>query len=107
MTGAAYGKAQFKTAENKEAFEYKDATKPYEFQSTSAMSGSGSNLPLAARDSEKPDSNDEAQTAPRPYKAPPITGGEDMPIGDGVWVLMVLATVYAFGKLRHRWHPVP
>jgi len=94
MAAVTYGQAQFKTAEDKTAFEYKDATQPYKFQSTSTMSGSGSNLPIAARDGAKPESNNQSQGPGKPYKAPPIHGGEDMPVGDGVWVLMLLATAF-------------
>lgn len=99
---AAFSQAKFKTAEDKEAFEHINATEPYEFKSTSTMSGSGSNLPIAARNSAMPDSNEQAQSPRRPYKAPPITGGEDMPVGDGVWVLLLMAMLFCGVKYLRR-----
>ncbi len=99
---AAFSQAKFKTAEDKEAFEHINVTEPYEFKSTSTMSGSGSNLPIAARNSAMPDSNEQAQSPRRPYKAPPITGGEDMPVGDGVWVLLLMAMLFCGVKYLRR-----
>ena len=99
---AAFSQAKFKTAEDKEAFEHINVTEPYEFKSTSTMSGSGSNLPIAARNSAMPDSNEQAQSPRRPYKAPPITGGEDMPVGDGMWVLLLMAAGYLIYRVRTR-----
>ena len=99
---AAFSQAKFKTAEDKEAFEHINVTEPYEFKSTSTMSGSGSNLPIAARNSAMPDSNEQAQSPRRPYKAPPITGGEDMPLGDGMWVLLLMAMLFCGVKYLRR-----
>lgn len=99
---AAFSQAKFKTAEDKEAFEHINVTEPYEFKSTSTMSGSGSNLPIAARNSAMPDSNEQAQSPRRPYKAPPITGGEDMPVGDGMWVLLLMAMLFCGVKYLRR-----
>ena len=87
------------------------------FRSTCTMPSSGSNYsstPMLNADgtaTQSYESTSESSGAPSksgPHKAPPITGGEDMPIGDGVWVLLFLAIGYvAFGKLRRRWHVVP
>ena len=101
MAVATYGQeAKFKTSEDKEAFEHIDATKPYEFQSTSTMSGSGSTLPIAARNGMSAENDNQTPNPKQPRKAPPITGGDDMPVGDGVWVMMMLALGYAGWMMR-------
>ena len=99
---AAFGQAKFKTAENKEAFEHQVGKMYYEFYSTSTMKGSGSSLPVAARNGMELGKTNQEQSSQGPHKAPPITGGEDMPVGDGVWVLLLLAMCYAFGKWRYQ-----
>ena len=104
MAVATFGKdAKFKTSEDKEAFEHIDATKPYEFQSTSTMSGSGSSLPIAARNGKSVENDTQTPNPKQPRKAPPITGGDDMPVGDGVWVLLLMAAGYAGWMMRREW----
>ena len=100
---AAFSQAKFKTAEDKEAFEHINVTEPYEFKSTSTMSGSGSNLPIAARNSAMPDSNEQAQAPSGPRKVgPPTPGGDPTPVGDGVWALLLMAAGYLIYRVRTR-----
>ena len=104
--------AQFKTAEDKQAFEYKDATKPYEFHSTSALAGSGSSLPIAAQSGVVISGNTPGENSSagvhggirRIGGSGSGTGGngaeenedpQETPIGDGMWVLAILAAAYA------------
>ena len=49
MAAVAFGQAQFKTSENKAAFDYQVGKTHFEFYSTSTLAGSGSSLPIAAR----------------------------------------------------------
>ena len=97
--------------------------------SISPLMHSGSRLPIAARNgvivgSTSPDDNTSnggvghhGNTRRGKMDDDPF-GGETIgdvnnpqepgtPIGDGMWVLMMLAMGYAFGKLRRRWHFVP
>ena len=119
MTAAGYSQAQFKNKENKTAFEHVDATEQYEFQSTSAMSGSGSNLPMAARNgftvgANNPSDNSSAGTSARgPRRAKmdedeeidintPGQGGSQAPVGDGMWMLLIIAAGYAGWMMLRR-----
>lgn len=116
----ASSKAQFKTSENKQAFEHKVATKPYEFQSTSTMAGSGSSLPISARNgftvgADSPEDNNSSSDG-RPgqrriggsgsgtggNEAEENTDPQETPVGDGMWVLLLLAAGFAFGKWRYQ-----
>ena len=46
--------------------------------------------------------NEDADLTADRRKAPPITGGEDMPVGEGLLVLMILTMVYTISKLTIR-----
>ena len=118
MLPLASSKAQFKTSENKQAFSHHDATKAYEFQSTSTMAGSGSNLPISARNgftvgaNSPEDNNSSSDGRPGPRRiggSGSGTGGneaeeshdpQETPIGSGVWLLMALA--FGYGVYRKR-----
>ena len=118
MLPLASSKAQFKTNENKQAFEHQDATQQFEFQSTSTMAGSGSSLPIAARNgltvgANSPDdySSNGAHGPRRIGGSGSGTGGneaeeshdpQETPVGEGMWVMMLLAMCYAFGKWRYQ-----
>ena len=116
----ASSKAQFMTSENKQAFSHHDATKAYEFQSTSTMAGSGSSLPISARDgftvgaNSPEDNNSSSDGRPGPRRiggSGSGTGGneaeenddpQETPIGDGMWVMMLLALTYCAYVARNR-----
>ena len=110
MTTVAYGQAQFKTSEDKEAFDHKVGQTCFDFQSTSTMMESGSNLPIAARNGLTIDSAvdedllAEAQAIRRSRKAVgPTTPDDDpTPVGEGIWVLLLMAAGFAFGKWRYQ-----
>lgn len=115
----ASSKAQFKTSENKQAFEHNVVTKPYEFQSTSTMAGSGSHLPLSVRNgltigADSPDDYSSSVVTHGPRRIGGSGSGTDgneaeeshdpqeTPVGDGMWVLLLMAMCYAFGKWRYQ-----
>ena len=121
VTAQAQPRAQFKTSENKTAFEHQVGKAHFEFYSTSAMTGSGSSLPLAARNgltigANTPDDNmpsggvrgpRRAKAEDDPFGGQTIDDTSDplepgTPVGDGVWVLLLMALSYAFGKWRYQ-----
>jgi hypothetical protein len=116
-------KAQFKTSENKQAFEHHVATEQFEFQSTSTMAGSGSTLPIAARNgltigANSPDDYSSSGGAHGPRRiggSGSGTGGneaeeshdpQETPVGDGVWVMMLLAVGYAWYRKWREWRKI-
>ena len=119
MAVVAFGQAQFKTSENKTAFEHQVGKAHFEFYSTSTMMESGSRLPLAARNgltigANTPDDNTpsggvrgprRAKAEDDPFGGQTIDDTSDplepgTPIGEGMWVLLLMAMCYAFGKWR-------
>jgi len=121
MAAAMFGQAQFKTAENKTAFDNSLNKTHFEFYSTSTLKGSGSSLPIAARNgftigANTPDDNSSSGGAggPRrgkkdedPFGGETIGGTSDplepgTPIGEGMWVLLLLAAGFAGYKTRMR-----
>lgn len=110
--------AQFKTSENKQAFEHQVATEQFEFQSTSTMAGSGSTLPIAARNgltigANSPEDDPSTYVTRRPRRiggsgsdtegneAEESHDPQETPVGDGMWVMMLLAVWYA-GWMMYR-----
>ena len=121
VTAQAQPKAQFKTSENKTAFEHQVGKAHFEFYSTSTMMESGSRLPLAARNgltigANTPDDNTpsggvrgprRAKAEDDPFGGQTIDDTSDplepgTPIGEGMWVLLLMAMGYAFGKWRYQ-----
>ena len=110
MTAVAFGQAKFKTAEDKEAFDYQVGKSYFDFYTTSTMMESGSKLPIAARNGLTIDSAvdedllAEAQAIRRSRKAVgPTTPDDDpTPVGEGIWVLLLMAAGFAFGKWRYQ-----
>ncbi len=123
MAAVTFGQAQFKTRENKAAFDYQVGKTHFDFYSTSTMTGSGSSLPLAARNglsigAENPDDNAAAGIlayGPRRAKAEDSLFDDDdiggtskpqepgTPVGDGTWVMLVMAMGFAgWMTLRRR-----
>jgi len=116
MLPLASSKAQFKTSENKQAFEHQVATEQFEFQSTSTMAGSGSNLPIAARNGLKIGANSPDDYSSNEAHGPRRIGGsgsgtegndaeeshdpQETPVGDGMWVLLLMAVGYAMCRKR-------
>lgn len=78
------------------------------FQSTSTMPSSGStysSTPMLGSDGVAAynDASAEAQAPSGPRKTPPPTpSGDPTPVGDGVWVMMLMAVVYLSYKTRMR-----
>ena len=119
-TAQAQPKAEFKNSQNEAAFSSQYVpTTHYVAKSTSTLMESGSSLPMAARNgltigANTPDDNMPAYArSARPRKD--VGGGsgtendddpddpeEPYPVGDGVWVMMLLAMCYAFGKWRYQ-----
>jgi hypothetical protein len=123
MLPLASSKAQFKTSENKQAFEHNVVTKPYEFQSTSTMAGSGSHLPLSVRNgltigADSPDDYSSSVVTHGPRRisgSGSDTGGneaeeshdpQETPVGDGMWVLLILAAGYAWYRKWREWRKI-
>lgn len=85
--------------------QYNSQKPEYEFQSTSAMVGSGSSLPQAALEGTHTtyDIGAEKQAnhmGPRKVSPGSNTGDPGAtPIGEGIWVLMLLVCGYAGTKL--------
>ena len=124
MAAVAFGQAQFKTSENKTAFEHQFSKTHYEFYSTSTLMGSGSSLPISARNGLKigantPGDNTPAGSSGRPGSPRRATmeddpfGGETIddtgdplepgtPIGDGMWALLLMAAGYLIYRVRTR-----
>lgn len=112
MTGGIFGQTPFKTSEDKEAFDYKVGETCFDFHSTSTMMMSGSNLPIAAQnglsiDNDTPDENMLAQAEIARSirrKVGPVTPDDDpTPVGDGTWVMLVMAMGFAgWMTLRRR-----
>lgn len=122
MTAALFGQAQFMTRENKAAFDYTVGKTHFDFYSTSTLKESGSSLPLAARygltiGAENPDDNAAAGIlayGPRRAKMDDDPfGGQTIgdtstpqepgtPVGDGTWVMLVMAMGFAGVTLLRR-----
>ena len=119
MAAAMFGQAQFKTSENKTAFEHQVGKAHFEFYSTSTMMESGSRLPIAARNgltigANTPDDNTPSGGARGPRRGKkdedPFGGGDiggidkpqepGTPVGEGMWVLLMMAAGYAGGMMR-------
>ena len=119
MAAAMFGQAQFKTAENKKAFDNSLNKTHFEFYSTSTLKGSGSSLPIAARSgftvgANTPDDNSSSGGARGPRRGKkdedPFGGGDiggidkpnepGTPVGEGMWVMMLLAAGYAGWMMR-------
>ena len=120
MLPFASSKAQFKTSENKQAFEHQDATQQFEFHSTSTMAGSGSSLPIAARNgltigANSPDDYSSSGGAHGPRRIGGSGSGTDgneaeeshdpqeTPIGEGMWVLLMMAVGYVGYRKWREW----
>ena len=120
MAAAMFGQAQFKTSENKAAFEHQVGKTHFEFYSTSSMMGSGSSLPLAARNgltigANTPDDNTPSGVVRGPRRAKmddfdddDISGTDKplepgTPVGEGMWVLLILAAGYAWYRKWREW----
>lgn len=122
VTVQAQSTVQFKTSENKVAFDYQVGKTHFDFYSTSSMMGSGSNLPLAARNgltigANTPDDNATAGVitrGPRRAKAEDDLFDDDdiddtgkpqepgTPIGEGMWVMLLMAAMYAGWMMLRR-----
>ena len=119
MLPLASSKAQFKTSANKQAFENSISAEHFEFRSTSTMACSGSNLPLAARNAytvgaDSPEDNSSSGWARGPRRiggSGSSTGGneaeeshdpQETPVGDGTWVMLVMAMGFAGVTLLRR-----
>ena len=121
MAAVAFGQAQFKTRDNKTAFDNSLNRTHFEFYTTSTMKGSGSSLPLSARNGFKiganaPDDNTSSGAAyGRGIRRAVGDGDDDIPkpgdnespeatpIGDGVWALLLMAAGYALYCKRREW----
>jgi len=118
MAAAMFGQAQFKTAENKTAFDNTLNKTHFEFYSTSTLKGSGSSLPIAARNgftigANTPDDNPSGG-ARGPRRAKMDDWDDDdisgtgkpqepgTPVGEGMWVLLMMAAGFAGYKTRMR-----
>ena len=110
MTAAVFGQAKFKTAEDKEAFDYQVGKTYFDFYTTSTMMESGSNLPIAARNGLTIDSAvdedllAEVEAIRRSRKAVgPTTPDDDpTPVGEGMWVLLLMAAGYVGWMMLRR-----
>ena len=117
MAAAMFGQAQFKTAENKKAFDNSLNRTRFEFYSTSTLKGSGSSLPIAARNgftvgATTPDDNSSSSTSSRRPRRVIGDGDDDIPkpddnespeatpVGEGMWVMMLLAAGYGAWMMR-------
>ena len=122
VTAQAQPKSQFKNSQNQEAFSTQYVpTTHYVAKSTSALMESGSSLPMAARNgltigANTPDDNMPAYTPGRRARKDVGGGGtteddggepelpeEPNPIGDGMWVLLILAAGYAWYSKWREW----
>ena len=81
----------------------------YNFRSTSPMlkaDEASLTAPLfGAASADKP--TPATASGPRRSRPDDWEAPQENPIGDGMWVMLLLAFGYAFGKLRHGWHAVP
>lgn len=119
MAAVAFGQAQFKTSENKTAFEHQVGKTHFEFYSTSTLAGSGSSLPIAARNgltigANTPDDNASGGVGVRRAKKDddPWEGGDignidkpeepGTPIGEGMWALLLMAAGYVGWMMLRR-----
>lgn len=111
IAAVAFGQAKFKTAEDKEAFDYQVGKSYFDFYTTSTMMESGSKLPIAARNgltinsAVDEDLLAEAQAIRRSRKGGigPTTPDDDpTPVGEGMWVLLMMAAGYAGWMMLRR-----
>ncbi len=107
--------ASFKNSQNQPVFNQQAKTE-YAFYTTSILMESGSNLPIAARNgftvgADSPDDNLPSGRVGGRNPRRAIGDGDDdipvpgdnedpnaTPVGDGMWVLLLLAAGFAFGK---------
>ena len=112
--------AQFKTSQNKVAFDNSVAKAQHEFYSTSTLMESGSRLPLAARNgltigANTPDDNASGGVSARGPRRAKMDDFDDddisgidkpeepgTPVGEGMWALLLMAAGFAFGKWRYQ-----
>lgn len=124
-TAQAQPKAQFKNSQNQEAFstQYVPTTQ-YVAKTTSTLMESGSSLPMAARNgvmigANTPNDNTPAYAPGRRARKDVGDGGdveeddpdpedpeEPYPLGDGVWVLLILAAGYAWYRKWRGWRKI-
>ena len=120
MAATMFGQAQFKTKDNKAAFDYQVGKTHFDFYSTSTMKGSGSSLPLSVRNgltigAENPDENAAAGIlayGPRRAKMDDFDDDDisgtskpqepGTPVGDGTWVMLLMAMGFAGVTLLRR-----
>ena len=119
VTAQAQLAVQFKTSENKPAFSTQQATTTYAVYTTSTLMESGSSLPMAARNgvtigASTPNDDTPAYAPGRGGLRRDVGGGtaaddedpdapnEPYPVGDGMWVLLLLAAGFAAYKTRMR-----
>ena len=119
VTAQAQLTTPFKNSENKPAFS-QQATTTYAVYTTSTLMESGSSLPMAARNgvtigASTPNDDTPAYAPGRGGLRRDVGGGgttededdpdipvEPNPIGDGMWVLLLLAAGFAAYKTRMR-----
>ena len=124
VTAQAQPRAQFKTSENKAAFEHQVGKAHFEFYSTSTMMESGSRLPLAARNgltigANTPDDNTPSGGVSGPRRAKMDDFDDDdisgtgkpqepgSPVGEGMWVLLLMAMGYVGYRKWREWRSIP
>ena len=125
VTAQAQPKAEFKNSQNEAAFSSQYVpTTHYVANYTSTLMESGSSLPMAARNgltigANTPDDNMPAYTPGRRARKDVGDGGsveegdpdpddpeEPYPVGDGVWVLLILAAGYAWYRKWRGWRKI-
>ncbi len=119
VTAQAEYTAQFKNSQNKPAFSSQQATTTYAVYTTSTLMESGSSLPMAARNgvtigASTPNDDTPAYAPGRGGLRRDVGGGtpaedddpdapnEPYPVGDGMWVLLLMATGYLIYRVRTR-----
>ena len=119
VTAQAQLAVQFKTSENKPAFSTQQATTTYAVYTTSTLMESGSSLPMAARNgvtigASTPNDDTPAYAPGRGGLRRDVGGGtaaedddpdapnEPYPVGDGMWVMLLLAVGYGAYVTRMR-----
>ena len=118
VTAQAQLTTPFKNSENKPAFS-QQATTTYAVYTTSTLMESGSSLPMAARNgvtigASTPNDDTPAYAPGRGGLRRDVGGGEPAgdedpdapnepyPVGDGVWVMMLMAAGYLIYRVRTR-----
>ncbi|MBO6074873.1 MAG: hypothetical protein J6P74_07065 [Paludibacteraceae bacterium] len=123
MAAAMSGQPQFKNSQNQEAFSTQQVKTTHHAAytyTTATLMESGSSLPMAAKNgltigANTPDDNSSLSLMPRPRRVGEDGGfedegedsedlpGEPNPVGDGVWVLLILAAGYAWYRKWREW----